>query len=73
MVILTGWRRLLHSRIGDREIIILDEGPVCVLASLYAYRSLALDKKDAINWWSSIYKQWAEVKDLLIYLDTNDV
>ena len=72
MAILTGWSRLLQYK-KSKNIVIVDEKPICILASLYTNQSAALGSKEANAWWKSMYKKWSEVLDLIVYLDTNEL
>ena len=74
MVILTGWHHLLYKKsLNNRHIIVVDEGPICVLAKLYANQSPALASEGASQWWDKMYKQWSEILSCVIYLDTNEI
>lgn len=73
MVILNGWHHVLRRRASNGStIIIMDQGPVSLMAELYVlgpkcFRSLTSNK-----WWENTLKNWAGVLDGLICLDTSD-
>lgn len=71
MTILSGWHRVLRrqSQTSSRTIL-LDEGPVCLLARLHSFDFDPARNRTSRTWWNNIYKQWAETIDVIIWLDT---
>jgi shikimate kinase len=73
MVILKGWHRVLGRQASKNgTIVVLDHGPVAMLASLRFFGPENLKSQSAKKWWDSTYKQWADTLDMVIWLDTSD-
>jgi adenylate kinase family enzyme len=73
LVTLTGWHHWFGRRsFTDNKIVILDQGPVFMLADLYGFGSQDLMNKKVRNWWNSLFKQWADTLDMVIWLDATD-
>jgi shikimate kinase len=73
MVILKGWHRVLgRQALNGSKVVILDQGPVYMLAGLYGFGPESLQEQGARKWWASAYKQWAAALDVVIWLDTSD-
>lgn len=70
---LEGWAQVLKrmpSRNG--KIVMLDQGPVFRMATLYEFGPAFLKSEDSKTWWHHIYKRWASTLDILVLLDTSD-
>jgi thymidylate kinase len=73
MVILKGWPRLLALRTAKNgAVVVLDHGPVSMLAFLRLFGPENLKSQRAKPWWVSRYQQWADTLDMVIWLDTSD-
>lgn len=73
MAILNGWsRRLQNNQRNEVSVLILDQGPVYMLAELLRhgppnFRNLVPE------WWQRVSREWANVLDVVICLDSPDV
>lgn len=73
MAILSGWHHFLRRCAAkDRKVILLEHGPVFMLAHLYKFGSGSLRRRSAEKWWKGMYKQWAATLDMVVWLDTSD-
>jgi thymidylate kinase len=73
MVILNGWHRVLRRQGSkEKDIVILDQGPIYLLTELYLFGPRVLASRTAERWWAGMYKQWADALDLVIWLDAAD-
>jgi thymidylate kinase len=73
MVILRGWHQMLgKQRSTNDTVVVLDQGPVFLLACLYGFGPERLKSQSAKKWWDGMYKQWANSLDMVIWLDTLD-
>ena len=73
MVVLRGWHHLLQrERSKGETILVLDEGPISILANLIVYASDSLRSQSAKFWWERMYRHWAKVVDVAIRFDTPD-
>ena len=71
MTILTGWDVILKKMISsNNQMVILEEGAICLLAKLYGFGSEIFQLQVAVNWWHKMYKKWARTLDMVIILDT---
>lgn len=70
---LEGWPRMLKRMpSSNNKIILLDQGPVFRMATLYEFGPALLKSEESKAWWHHLYKQWASALDILIFLDTSD-
>jgi hypothetical protein len=70
LAILKGWRRILERHSG---IIVLDQGPVYMLAELLRFGPQVLTDPAARKWWEATCVQWADCLGIVICLDTSDL
>jgi shikimate kinase len=73
IVILKGWHRLLRQASKNGTIVILEHGPVFLLAQLHAFGPECLRNGGAEQWWKGIYAQWTAALDMVVLLDTADM
>ena len=67
------WPRLLRrNNANDRQVILLDHGPIFRLATLWEFGPEKLKSAAMNDWWSRIYRQWAFTIDIIVWLDTED-
>lgn len=70
IVYLLGWPSKIRNQLANtRSTILLDHGPVFKLTKLDAFGPEALNFEQNYSWWKSIILQWAEILDLVIWLD----
>jgi thymidylate kinase len=72
VVTLNGWHRVLGQASKKYQIVILDQGPIFMLAELHAFGPENLKDQSAQKWWETMYRQWAATLNLVIYLDALD-
>jgi shikimate kinase len=72
MVTLKGWHRVLLHNAEENSDLLLDEGPVFLMAYLQIYGAKALNSPSNQAWWDQMYKQWSRVLNIIIYLDAPD-
>ena len=70
---LEGWHQVLKRMSSStNKIVLLDQGPVFRMATLYEFGPALLKSEETKTWWHHLYKQWASTLDILIFLDTSD-
>lgn len=73
MATLNGWQRILAQQATRNDTnIILDQGPVYLLTELYAFGPDCLKDQNVKKWWGTTFKRWANILDLIVWLDTSD-
>jgi thymidylate kinase len=73
MAMLNGWPEILKQKVeSDSKIILMDQGPVFLMAILYAFGPQSLQSPEVQEWWLKIFKQWMQVLDVVVWLDTSD-
>jgi shikimate kinase len=73
IVYLKGWPRVLRQQAAKGDIIVLlDHGPIFKLATLYAFGPEKLRSQAFEKWWNDIFKQWAFLLDMVVWLDAPD-
>jgi len=73
LVYLKGWPRVLrHQAARGGAAILLDHGPVFKLATLRAFGPQSLKAKTLEPWWNDMFRQWASMIDMVVWLDAPD-
>jgi len=73
MVYLKGWHRLFRQQaVKNGRLVLLDHGPVFKLATLQAFGPEKLRNPSVEMWWSDMFRQWALMLDMVIWLDAPD-
>lgn len=73
IVYLKGGPKILDQQAeNSAKTILLDHGPVFKLATLNEFGPDRLKNEDYESWWQSMFKQWASILDLIIWLDASD-
>jgi hypothetical protein len=75
MAILHGWHQILiHDKEVNNSSLLLDEGPICLMAKLYGFRFPIFEKsRRARQWWDSISDRWAKTLNIIVKLDAPSV
>jgi len=70
MVILIGWhKRIKHQIVKHNKIILLDQGPIFMLAYLNLFGSSIFKNLAAKRWWDRTKRFWSEAIDMVVWLD----
>jgi len=73
LIYLRGWPRVLnHQAAQGGDAILLDHGPVFKLATLNGFGPVRLQTKGFGSWWNDMFRQWASIVDIVIWLDAPD-
>jgi hypothetical protein len=73
MSIMVGWPNLLQKQSrGCTQVIVLDQGPVYLLAEMREFGPDYIRSQKAESFWAGLFKRWAETLDLIIWLDAPD-
>jgi hypothetical protein len=74
MSILMGWPDILQKEVRKKhQLILLDQGPVYLLAEMREFGPEYLRGEDASHFWQKIYCRWAATLDLIVWLDAEDI
>lgn len=75
MTILNGWPALLHRVSNNgRKAIILDQGPVYLMAEMQLFGPAYLRQKAAEQLWQDLCGRWGAALNMIVWLDAgNDV
>lgn len=73
LTILKGWPSNLAKDVkrGD-QVIVLDQGPVYLLAEMREFGPRYLTCQKADFFWQEIFSRWAATVDMIVWLDTTD-
>jgi len=73
MSILMGWPYILQkeARKGSK-VILLDQGPVYLMAEMKEFGPEYLRNQKAEKLWQSLYNRWANTLDMIVWLDAAD-
>jgi deoxyadenosine/deoxycytidine kinase len=70
--ILRGWPGLLKKDLQKDKIIILDQGPVYLLAETSEFGPDYLKEPKAKHFWQGLYSRWFDTLDMIVWLDATD-
>jgi|WetSurSiteA1Bulk_404760.scaffolds.fasta_scaffold00221_10 thymidylate kinase len=72
MCLLNGWHFTLEEKmVNTHKTILLDQGPVFIMAYLSMVGQINLENSSLCGWWKNVFTQWAETINTIIYLDTS--
>jgi hypothetical protein len=72
MIILRGWCCELQRQASSQGLtVVLEQGPVNMLARLWGFGSNIFRSQSARTWWDCTCDQWADTLDLLVWLDAS--
>jgi hypothetical protein len=74
LTILNGWSNILQRELKrNNDIILLDQGPVYLLTETSEFGPEYLKSKPAVRrLWKDLYSRWANVLDVVVWLDAAD-
>jgi adenylate kinase family enzyme len=73
MTILMGWSALLRRGSNNgNKVLILDQGPVYLLAEMRLFGPEYLRQKAAERIWRDLYGRWKTTLHMVVYLDASD-
>jgi len=73
MMILQGWHSVARKRApSGSSAVILDQGPVFLLAQLFWFGPETLKGQAVEKWREALYDRWAAALDLVVWLDASD-
>ena len=73
IVYLSDGKRIINQRITRKNtIVLLDQGPIFQLATLNAFGPECLKNQRFESWWQKMYRHWASILDIVIWLDAPD-
>jgi thymidylate kinase len=73
MAILHGWHKIIRKDIEQmNKIMIIDQGPISIMAYLNVWGPDSLHKPNMQGWWEQIYNNWAQIIDMVVFLDAAD-
>jgi energy-coupling factor transporter ATP-binding protein EcfA2 len=74
MSILKGWPFILQQDVKkSSQVIVLDQGPVYLLAEMREFGPEYLRSKEAEILWQELYYRWAATLDMIVWLDATDI
>jgi cytidylate kinase len=73
MVYLQGWHRVLKRQgTNNNAIVVVDQGAIYKLATLYWFGPEKLKDQRLNKWWDQLFEQWASTLDMVVWLDGPD-
>ncbi len=73
MTILKGWPALLRKQVTDaNRLIILDQGPIYLMAEMCLFGPEYLKQPPAEYLWQNLFESWCSTLDMIVYLDASD-
>lgn len=73
MAILNGWHEILRKEVANsNKIIVLDQGPISIMAYLRVWGPQSLFYSNMQAWWEKVYGKWMEALSMVVMLDTSD-
>ena len=72
--ILKGWPAVLQGKWRNKShVIVLDQGPVYLMAEMKEFGPEYLNREDAEKFWHEIHCRWAATLDTIVCLDAADM
>lgn len=69
MALLNGWHNILQAQVKKSEnIIVIDQGPISMMAYLQIWGSSCFSSSHASQWWDQIFKKWIRTLDIVVRL-----
>lgn len=73
MSILIGWPHILQGQLKESpHVIVLDQGPVYLLAEMKEFGPAYIQAARAEEFWQNLYGRWARTLDLIVWLDAEN-
>ena len=73
MSVLIGWPNLLQKQFRENSaVIVLDQGPVYLLAEMREFGPEYIQAAKAEKFWRQLYQRWAQTLDLIVWLDADN-
>lgn len=73
LVYLRGWSTILLRQAAEKQgILLLDQGPIFRLATLYGFGPECAREPSFDGWWETMFAQWAGLLDVIVWLDAPD-
>lgn len=72
MLFLNGWHSRMASQRPDKDIMIMDQGPVFMLSELILIRGKQMTNIFSGKRWKKILEKWRHVLGAVIWLDASD-
>jgi hypothetical protein len=73
LTILRGWPTALQKELKkNNRVIVLDQGPVYLLAEMSEFGPEYLGDPKAALLWRDLYSRWANILDMVVWLDAED-
>lgn len=73
MTILCGWSNLLRRGTNNaNKVVILDQGPIYLLAEMRLFGPDYLRQKTAEKLWQDLYERWRATLHMVVWLDAAD-
>ena len=70
MAILHGWYKILRKKTtNSNKILVLDEGPISIMAYLNVWGPQSLFNSNMQGWWEYIFSQWMQSIDMVVMMD----
>ena len=72
MLYLVGMHRVFQRRLRRQGVVVIDQGPIFELTHLRAFGPARLHSHAFVPWWRNLYRQWAHLYQLVVWLDAPD-
>jgi hypothetical protein len=71
IALLNGWDRILKEKSVHHQLaLLLDQGPIYIIAYLHMYSPINFSNTALIKWWNTVFDRWLQALDMVVYLDT---
>jgi thymidylate kinase len=73
MSLLDGWHNVLgNGCTSNHQVLVIDQGPIFFMATLYALGPENLKSRVVDAWWDKVFCNWSTALDLVVWLDASD-
>ncbi len=73
LIIVNKWPyQLMRMSNGTSQALIIDQGPVFLLTSLYCFGPLWMRHPENEGFWQSVFAKWAKTLDMIVLMDASN-
>lgn len=73
LMVVNNWpNRLIRSSNGTSRALVIDQGPVFLITSLYCFGPSWMRSPEVEKFWQAVFAKWAKALDMIVLLDASN-
>jgi thymidylate kinase len=72
LAVLLGWPDYLQKKYRRHQVIILDQGPIFLIADIHQFDIEKLRSSMADRWWREIFNLWSHTLNMIVWFEAED-